>query len=188
MVNIHYNMISLRSKITQKILNFLFLNEKERFYVNELAKIINEDPSNVYKKLIDLKGEGIISDDREGVERYFFINNDYKFLKEYKNILLKKIGFEKILKEKLKEIFGVSSAYIFGSYARDKMSPESDIDLLVVGDFKTIDLQKALLQIQKLSGREINSIELLNKEFDKKMEEKDELLIDIFSKEHIKII
>lgn len=181
-------MISLRSKITQKILNLLILNDEERFYVNQLAKIIHEYPANVHKKLVELEKEGIISDDVQGMERYFFINKKYKFLKEYKNIILKGVGFEKILKEKLKQIEGIDSAYIFGSYAKDKMSAESDIDLLVVGDFKTIELQKALLKIQKLSGREINSIELLNKEFDKKMREKDELLIDIFSKKHIKII
>jgi len=181
-------MISLQSKTTQKILNLLFLNEKERFYVNELAKIIKEYPANVYQKLIELKDEGIVLDDFQGMERYFFINKKYKFLKEYKSIILKGIGFEKILKEKLKQVEGIKSAYIFGSYAKNKMSAESDIDLLVVGEFKTLALQKALLEIQKLSGREINSVELLNKEFKKKMEEEDELLIDIFSKEHIKII
>lgn len=182
------NMISLRSKITQKVLNLLLLNEGERFYVNELAKIIKEDPSNVHKKLVELEKEGIISDDVQGMERYFFINKKYKFLKEYKNIILKGVGFEKILKEKLKQVKGIESAYIFGSYAKNKMSAESDIDLLIVGDFRTIELQKALLEVQKMAGREINSIELLNKEFEKKMKEKDELLIDIFSKEHIKII
>jgi len=181
-------MISLRSKITQKILNLLILNDNERFYVNELAKIIKEYPANVHKKLVELEKEGIIADDFQGMERYFYINKNYKFLKEYKNIILKGVGFEKILKEKLKQVKGVESAYIFGSYAKNKMSDESDIDVLVVGNFKTAELQKVLLEVQKLAGREINSIELLNNEFENKMKEKDELLIDIFSKEHIKII
>jgi len=181
-------MIPLRSKITQKILNLLLLNDKERFYVNELAKMIKEEPSNVYRKLIELEKEGIISDDFQGMERYFFINKKYKFLKEYRVIILQGVGFEKILKEKLRQVKEIESAYIFGSYAKNKMSAESDIDILVVGDFKTIELQKALLEVQKLAGREINSIELLNNEFEKKMEAKDELLIDIFSKKHIKVI
>ena len=50
-------MISLRSKITQKILNLLILNENKRFYVNELAKIIKEYPANVHKKLVELEKE-----------------------------------------------------------------------------------------------------------------------------------
>lgn len=181
-------MVSLKSKIIQKILNLFLLNEKERFYINELAKIVGEDPSNVYKKLLELKKEGIISDEFLGKERYFFINKKYRFLKEYKNIVLKDIGFEKILKEKLKPIKGVKFVYIFGSYAKDKMTLESDIDVLVVGDFKTVELQKAFLDVQRLSGKEINSVELSEKDFKKRIKEKDPLLKDIFMGKNIKII
>jgi len=181
-------MISLRSKITQKILNLLFLNEKERFYINELAKLIKEDPANVHKKLLELKEEGLLSDEFLGKERYFFLNPKYPFLKEYKKIILKGLGFEKILKEKLKNLEGIDSIYIFGSYAKNKLSLESDIDILIVGDFDTLKLQKKILEIQRLTGREINSIELTKKEFEKRMRKKDPFLKDIFSKKYIKIL
>lgn len=181
-------MISLRSKITQKILNLFFLNEKEKFYVNELAKLIKEDPSNVYKKLLQLKKEGVLSDEFQGKERYFFLNKKYPFLKEYKKIILRGFGFEKILKEKLKKLKGIDSVYIFGSYAKDRLSLESDIDLLTIGNFDTLEFQKAILEIQRLSGREINSIELTKKELEKRKKEKDPFLKDIFSKKYIKIL
>jgi len=181
-------MISLRSKITQKLLNLFFLNEKERFYVNELAKLIKEDPSNVYKKLLQLKEEGIVSDEFQGKERYFFLNKKYPFLKEYKKIVLKGIGFENILKERLQALQGIESAYVFGSYAQNKLSSESDIDLLIIGDFNTIELQKQLLEIQRLTGREINSIEMTAQEFKSRLKKKDPFLKDIFSKKYIKIL
>jgi len=181
-------MISLRSKITQKILNLFFLNEKEKFYVNELAKKIKEDPANVYKKLIELKKEGMLSDEFSGKERYFFLNSKYPFLKEYKKIILKGFGFEKILKEELRELGKVDSVYIFGSYAKNKLSFESDIDVLIIGSADTIELQRLLVKIQKLTGREINSVELTKKEFEKRMKKKDPFLIDIFSKKHLQIL
>jgi len=181
-------MISLRSKITQKILNLLFLNENESFYVNELAKLLKEDPSNIYKKLIQLKDEGILTDEFRGKERYFFLNKKYPFLKEYKKIILKGLGFEKILKEKLKNLKRIESVYIFGSYVKSRLSLESDIDLLIIGDFETLKLQKILLEVQRLTGREINSVELTKKEFEKRKKEKDPFLRDIFSKKYIKIL
>ncbi len=181
-------MISLRSKITKKVLNLFFLNEKESFYVNELAKLLKEDPANVYKKLLELKEEGILSDEFRGKERYFFLNKKYPFLKEYKKIILKGFGFEKILKEKLNKLKGIDSVYIFGSYAKNRLSLESDIDVLIVGDFDTLKVQKVILEIQKLTGREINSIELTKKEFEKRKKRKDELLADIFSSKYIKIL
>ncbi len=181
-------MIPLRSKVTKKVLNLFFLNEKERFYINELAGKIKEDPANVHKKLLELKKEGILSDEFSGKERYFFLNPKYPFLKEYKKIVLKGLGFERILKEKLKKIKGIESVYIFGSYAKNRLSLESDIDILIVGDFDTLKVQKVILEIQKLTGREINSIELTKKEFAKREKEKDELIADIFSQKYIKIL
>ncbi len=182
------HMISLRSKIAQKILNLFFLNEKEKFYVNELAEKIKADPANVHKKLLELKEEGILSDEFSGKERYFFLDQKYPFLKEYKKIILKGLGFEKSLKEKLSKLKGIESIYIFGSYAQNKLSLESDIDVLIIGDADTIELQKSLVEIQKLTGREINSIELTKEEFEKRTKKKDPFLIDIFSKKHLKIL
>ena len=181
-------MLSLRSKITRKILNLFFLNRKERFYINELAKLLKEDHSNIHKKLIELRKEGILSDEFSGKERYFFLNSKYPFLKEYRKIILKGFGFEKILKEKLSKLRGVDSAYIFGSYAQNRLSLESDIDLLVIGDVDSLKLQKTLLDIQHFSGREINPIELTKREFEKRRKENDSFLEDIFSKKYIKII
>jgi predicted nucleotidyltransferase len=83
---------------------------------------------------------------------------------------------------------GIDSVYIFGSYAENKLSLESDIDVLIVGDFDTLSVQKVILEAQKLTGREINSIELTKKEFEKRKKKKDEFLVDIFSKKYIKIL
>lgn len=170
------------------MLNFLLLNKEEKFYINELAKLLGEDPSNLYKKLLEFKKEGLLLDEFQGKERFFFLNKKYPFLKEYEKIILKGFGFEKILKDKLKSIKGVESVYIFGSYVKNHLSSESDIDLLIIGDFDTLKLQKALLEIQKSTGREINSIELTKKEFEKKKREKDYFIENIFSGKIIKII
>jgi len=181
-------MISLRSKVARKILTLLFLNEEEKFYVSEMARIIKENVANVHKKLIELKKEGLLSDEFQGKERFFFLNKKCPFLKEYKKIVLKGFGFEKNLEEELKKIKGIDAAYIFGSYARDKLSLESDIDLLLVGDFDVLELQKTLLEIQRMSNREINSMELTKKEFQKRKKEQDPFLEDIFSQKYIKVL
>lgn len=184
-----YNdMISLKSKITIKILEVFFLNEKERFYINEMARRIGEDLSNVYKKLLELKGEGLLLDDNQGKERYFFLNQKYPLLKEYKKIFLKSIGFEETLKKELRKIKGIDSAYLFGSYATGRFSRESDIDILIIGDIDLNEIQKSFLEIQKITGREINSIELTKKDFKKRLRKKDALLEDIFSKKHIRLL
>ncbi len=181
-------MVSLRSKITQKVLSFLFLHQDERFYINELSREIKEDVSNVYKKLKELKRVGILGDEFQGNQRYFFINKQFPFLKEYESIILKGVGFEKILNDKLKIVSGIEEAYLFGSYIKDKLSLGSDLDILIIGDFDGLKLQKALILVQSLIGREINSVELSRKEFWDKRKNKDPFLEDIFSGEYKRIL
>jgi len=181
-------MVSMKSKITQKILSFLFLNEKESFYANELARLIGGDFSNTRKKLAELKEEGVLVDEFKGQERYFSLNKKYPLLKEYKQIVLKKFGLEKALKESLETLAGVKESYIFGSYAKNKLDMESDIDLLVVGDFDPLELQRRLVRVEKSIGREINSVEMSEEKFKKEKKAKDGVVRDIFSGKYIRIV
>jgi len=180
-------MISLKSKITQKLLNLFFLNEKKRFYINELSRIIDEYPANVHKKLFELKKEGLFKDEFQGKERYFFLNRDYPFLKEYKGLALRGFGFEKMLKKVIEDIDGIEAVYLFGSYVKDKLSQESDIDVLIIGSYDSLKLQKAILGLQKNSGREINFVEFDQQEF-KQKKNTDPFLKSIFSEKYIKIL
>jgi predicted transcriptional regulator with HTH domain len=47
-------MISLRSEITKKLLNYFFLNPKESLYVNELSRNLALDKRNLVKKIKEL--------------------------------------------------------------------------------------------------------------------------------------
>ncbi len=181
-------MFCLRSKVAKKILTYFFFHQASRLYVNELARAVREDPMNVYRKLIELKTTGILSDEFRGNQRYFFLNVKFPLFKEYKNIIMKDIGFEKALGEHLKKIPGLKSAYLFGSYAKGKFSPGSDVDLLAVGDFDTLKFQKVIVNWQKTIGREINCLKFTPQEFDAKKKARNPLLLDIFSHKRIKIV
>jgi len=88
----------------------------------------------------------------------------------------------------LKKIEGLEEAYIFGSYARDKLNVLSDVDLLIIGSHKSLDADKAILPLYGTLGREINTIDMTKKEFEGKKRKKNPLIKDIFSKPVIKII
>ncbi len=80
-------MISLKSKITQLVLNYFFLNPQAKKYTNELARLFQVDPKNLDRKLKELEKEGLLKSEFLGKQRYFFINSRYPLLKEYKKII-----------------------------------------------------------------------------------------------------
>jgi len=103
-------------------------------YINEISKKFKLDKRNLVKKMKELEKEGILKSQRRGNLKLYSINQDYPLYEEYKGIVIKTLGFEENLKAVLKASKGVKEAYIYGSYAEDKMDVYSGIDLLVVGN------------------------------------------------------
>lgn len=94
-------MVSLKSKITQKLLNYYFLNPRVSHYINELAKILEVDPKNLYRKLNELEKEGLFESEFKGKQRYYRLSRNYPLLKQYKEIFEKTYGLKNKLKAKL---------------------------------------------------------------------------------------
>lgn len=187
-------MISFKSKTTIKILGYYFLNEDKKYYINELAQILNENSGNVFRKLKELENEGILSSEKAGKEKYFYLNKGYALLKEVKSIYENEYGLIEKIKEELSKLKGLDSAYIFGSYAKNKLgktnnfNSESDIDLLLIGDHDGLKAKKVILPLQNIVGRDINIVDFSLIEFNKKKKEKDDFIENIFKEGIIKII
>ncbi|MCD4814107.1 nucleotidyltransferase domain-containing protein [bacterium] len=180
-------MISLRSKITQAVLNYFFLNDTEELYVNELQSTLLLDKRNLVKKLNELQREGILQSKMRGNLKLYALNKKYPFLSEYKKIVLKQTGFEQKVGKMLEHVKGAKTAIIFGSYANGTMDNRSDVDLMVIGNHKVLDVQRKMNSIQKEINREINVIHMDEKEFLSRKKKKEPLVTDILKKKYIKI-
>lgn len=180
-------MLSFQSIITQKLLNYFFLNQEEKRYVNELARILEVDAKNLDTKLKELEAEGLFESESQGRERYYSLNKKYPLFEEYKKIIAKTIGLEYLLKESLKNIKGIEEVYIFGSYSRNKLDVSSDVDVLIIGNHKALDAQKAVLPLQRQLSREINVIDMTKREFEDRKIKKEPFIKEILSQPIIRI-
>jgi len=180
-------MISLRSKVAQKVLAFLFLQDKEEFYARELARRLDLPHGNLINKLHEFERLGLLKSQYKGQEKYYKLNTRFPLLKEYRSIIQKTVGFEQKLKECLHNVEGIKKAIIFGSYAKNKMDELSDIDLLVIGEHKTLSLQSNITKLQKEFNKEINVISMSTEEFNKKRK-KEPFLKRVLSSPIIEVI
>jgi predicted nucleotidyltransferase len=181
-------MISTRSDITRRILTYYFANPAARRYVNELARLLDADPKNLYRKLTALEEHGLLKSEFSGKQRYFSLNKDFALLEEYRMFARKSFGLPKNLETALRGIKGINEAYIFGSYPKNTMDEASDIDLLVVGSHSPREITKLLKDIQKQIGRIINVVNISKSEFNRKKKDKDPLVTNIFEEQYIKIL
>jgi len=181
-------MISLRSKVAIKLLDYYFLNPDAQVYINELARILELDPKNTETKLKEFEKEGLFKSEFRGKQRYFFLAKDNPVLEHYRQIFLKTHGIEKRLKDMISNIKGVKGAYIFGSYATNKMDSSSDIDILAIGSHSVLELQRVIAKLQKDTGREFNVTNLSLKEFEAKKKNKIPFINSVFKTKTIKLV
>ena len=182
------NMISLRSKVAIKLLDYYFLNPDAQHYINELARILEMDPKNTETKLKEFEKNGLFKSEFRGKERYFFLAKDSPVLEHYRQIFLKTYGIEKRLNDVLKNVKGLKEVDIFGSYAANKMDSSSDIDILAIGSHSVLELQRHIVKLQKDTNREFNVINLSPKEFASKKKNKDPFISGIFKTKTIRLV
>ena len=181
-------MISLKSAVTRKLLAYFFINPQQSLYINELWRKLQLDKRNLVKKINELEREGILRHDTRGNLKLYSINKNYHFYGEYKKIIMKTTGFDKQLRDAVDQTKGVKEAYIYGSYAKNKIGSYSDIDLLVVGNHSIAELQRKLNKLQSDISREINVINIGEKEFKKRIKDRDPFFLSILKQKHIKIV
>ncbi|HAM39288.1 MAG TPA: hypothetical protein DCP53_07865 [Elusimicrobia bacterium] len=181
-------MLNFKSKIVVKSLNYFLLNEDKKVYINELARKISEEPKNVYRILLKLEELGVLASEYIGRERYFFVDKEKSIYKGYKTIFMSLAGIENLLIKTLNQINDIKEVYIYGSYANNKLKADSDIDLLLIGKYDILKVQKKLREIQQIIGREINTVDMSPEEFIKKKKNKDQLIKTIFENKTIRLI
>lgn len=179
-------MINFKAKITQAVLGYFFLNPGAELYLNEMARKFKLDRGNLVRKLAEWEREGILLKNKKGNLSLYTVNRRHPFFPELKKIFKKSFGLENELKAKLKGIKGLKTALIFGSYAKDKLSAESDIDLLLVGSHSYLSAQREIIKLQERFDREINAVDMTEKEFRRKKNE--EFLRNALAGKVIKLI
>jgi|SRR3989344_3828258 len=150
LINIKIKNIHMQELLFIKITKFFLENPYDEVYLREIAKKIKISPFAAKKYIDILLKENIIQEERKANLRYIKanVNNPfYKHLKIAFNInLILKSGLIEYLKESIPNITSIT---LYGSLAKGEDDKKSDIDLLVIGKEKHLNLEKFADKISK---------------------------------------
>ena len=167
-----------RSRAQILILKLLFLNPAGEFHLNEIARRTGLAPSAVAKECAILLGLGVVKRDARGNQTLYQINKEGVMHEELKRIIMKYELLDVILANKLRGE-QVMYALIYGSFAKGREGEKSDVDLLVVGELEEDHLLKAMPEVEKETGREVNYVLWNVREFEDKVRDQIPLLGEI---------
>jgi predicted nucleotidyltransferase len=132
---------ALFSGTQQKLLSALLLNSHESVYATELANRLSVRPSNLQRNLAKFTGAGILKSSRNGNRVYFQANEQCPVFPELRSLLIKTSGLTDVLRDELAPLASkIKVVAIYGSIASGTETSGSDIDLLIIGSVKMIEL------------------------------------------------
>jgi DNA-binding transcriptional ArsR family regulator len=138
------------SGIRADIMSLLFNNPDEKFYVREIARLINKNPSGVKRELDKLEKMDLVISEKEGNLKYFIVNKNSSLFPELKGLIAKSLGLPGALKSILKAS-DAKTAFIYGPYINNTGLPS--LDLFIVTDSNHVE--KIVTEVEKRFGRKI---------------------------------
>jgi len=140
---------------TLKVLSYFFSHPYKEIHLRELSRKTGLSTFSV-KRVVDmLVEEKILEERRRGNMRYLRANMESLFFRYLKIAFsIRRIEKSGIIEHLVKKIPAVTSIVLFGSVARGEDDESSDIDILVIGQKRKMDLSK----FESSLGKEIRII------------------------------
>jgi uncharacterized protein len=140
------------------VLSAAMLEPRRWWFMSELARHLGSGPSSLQRELESLVNSGILERRVDGRRVYFRANSGSPVFPDLRGLVEKTAGVVPALSSALKSFADrIELAFIYGSLARGEERASSDVDLMIVGSVKQIDLVPVLRKLEDRLGREVNA-------------------------------
>lgn len=152
----------ISSKTRIKLLLKFFLNSSSRSYLRGLESEFGDSSNAIRLELNRFEKAGMLRSYTEGNRKYFQANTTHPLFNEVHNILMKYIGFDKLIDTVSERLGEIREVYLIGQLSNGIDSPV--IDLLLTGDIDENYLVRLIRKAEDLIHRKIRYIIYRNDE------------------------
>jgi predicted nucleotidyltransferase len=178
----------LSSQVRSEIFQLLFDQRKRSFYLRDLHRRSGLALRTIQIEIEKLKNLDLVVSRRDGNRLYFSANVSHPLYNDLCRLVEKTAGIKFLLTEKLNELPGVKTAFVFGSVAKGTEGAESDVDLVVIGEVSLRSLSSLLKDMSNQIEREINPHIYSEQGFKDRLAKKDHFLTSLKSEKKIFLI
>lgn len=172
--------------VRQRVLGVLFSRPDVALHLREIARQSGLAPATVQREVTSLAHAGVLVRRRVGRQVVYAPNPDCNVIPELRRLVFKTVGLAGVLAEALQPLGDrVQHAALFGSIAAGTALPDSDVDLLVVGEASLTELADCLREARAEIGREVNVVSMGRKALEAALQGGDAFLRNVLSGPHV---
>ncbi len=154
-----------RSELQLRLLGLLLLAPTRTWTADQLAHTLEAPAASVHRELHRALDAGLVERDASQRPHRYEGSVDSPLHDALRELLARTVGLEEELRHLLDQDAGVEAAVIHGSWAAGRIRPDSDLDVLVVGDADLSALRRAALKVGRRAGRQVDITLLRPDEF-----------------------
>ncbi|MCB2219418.1 MAG: ArsR family transcriptional regulator [Bacteroidetes bacterium] len=134
-----------------------FLNSNSRSYLRNLETEFGESTNSIRLELNKFEKAGLLTTEVDGNKKFFRANTLHPLFKDIHNILMKHVGFDKIIERVVNKLGNLQKVYVAGDFA--KGIDNQIIDLIFIGDNINKEfLIKLVEKTEKLISKKIRYV------------------------------
>lgn len=175
----------LGSKTRVDLLKLFIFNPKDEYFARQIQRITEDNFENIRKELIKLELLGLLKSRISGKQRYYFVNTAHPLFVDLKAIIFKTVGIGDAIRGAIEDRKDIDVAFIYGSYAKDTEDSTSDVDIFIIGDIASKDLQQEISKLEGETLREINYAIFSKQEIKEKLKKKNNFIVNVMKQPKI---
>ncbi len=177
----------LSSRVRAEIFRLLFSGNGNELHVREIWRRSGFNDRGIRQELEKLERRELVKKRKSGNRLYYRANPEHPLYQEIHNLVLKTSGLVDVFKEALIDK-RIKVAFVFGSIAEGEERAGSDVDMMIIASLGTRELSGMLSGVTDKIGREINPHIFDEKEFRKRIQDKDHFVTRVMESPKIFII
>ena len=146
---------ALFGKTKKAVIGILFSKPESPVHLRELARLAHVSAPMMSHELNTLVAAGIVTSRKDGNRLSFQANKSCPIFEELRGISRKTAGVVDVIRNALAGQ-DIDVTFIFGSVAKGKEGSESDIDLMVIGDIDSFELNGLIAPLEDELRRPIH--------------------------------
>lgn len=175
------------SQTRADIIAWFFAQPGRIAHAAKIARETNRPYPAVHRALKELKRLGILNAEAIGRMKIFSPNENSPLTPGLRMLASAAVGTVGRLADALSSArlavsaAPVAVAFIFGSVAAGTDAPESDVDLMVIGEIGGMELASLCGEVEEQTGREVNPVSYTIPEFQARISESDSFITEVLA-------
>jgi DNA-binding transcriptional ArsR family regulator len=170
----------LSSRVKAETFRLLFAPGAGELHVREIARRAGLNEATIRQELKQLEGSGLVLRRRDGNRVLYGANPVHPLFDDIQSLVAKTSGLTAVLRSAL-EPARARVAFVFGSMADGSAKPESDVDLMIVGDLTLRGATKHLSRVGTRIAREVNPHVMTPEEFAQRRKARDHFITTVLA-------